>query len=244
MRLSFPIANFNWRDNTSQLFGVNKQVYQQFNIPGHNGLDFYVKDAKTSYGVPILATHDGIVDRLQYETSWRTNGNGIYLLSDEGFSTVYWHLSEIHVNIGQQVKRGDVLGLMGNTGFVLPPPDASNPHNGTHLHFAIFDSSQKDNEYHGFIDPAPYLINDGDKLPTKLVQDLFIGNSYGNQVANLQTILKLEGFAQEYEPNGSFGPKTMRDVILLQQKYGLTPAIGYCGAKTRSVLNARWSAYN
>jgi len=234
MIMKHPIKDFTWGGKITQLFGVNAPLYARFNIPGHNGIDY-----RCDYGEPILAAHDGVVSELYYENTWRTTGNGIYL-QDGDIKTVYWHLSEIQCVLGQKVKQGDIIGLAGNTGFVKPEPTQDNPHAGTHLHFAI--RKQVNNNYNGFVDPTLYLFKFGERLPLYFARDLFIGRS-GDDVSWLQTCLKLEGFAHDYEPLGYFGQKTLRDVINLQKKYNLEPAWGYVGPKTRKFLMGRFSIY-
>ena len=54
-------------------------------------------------------------------------GNFIIIAHDEGWSSVYGHLSEFRVKVGDQVKQGDVIGLSGDTGHVTGP----------HLHFEL-----------------------------------------------------------------------------------------------------------
>ena len=61
----------------------------------------------------------------------------------------------------------------------------------------------------------------------------------GDDISWLQSILKLEGFAGDYEPIAYFGAKTMRDVIYLQKKYNLTP-VGIFGPKTREIINSKY----
>ena len=240
-----PIANFTWLDNTSQLFGVNKDFYMpKFGIPGHNGIDIAVhgQDNKNGFGTKILATHDGVVEKMKQDVPFKTNGNGIYILDTGGrFSTVYWHLSQFHVNVGDKVTTGQVIGLMGNSGYVFPEPSPSCPYCGTHLHFSVYVHGL-DNEYGGFTDPVPWIIGPPKKLPIQFSRDLTIGYS-GNDVSWLQTCLKLENLAENYDPTGYFGNQTRKDVIKLQEIYGLSPTIGYVGPKTRNLLNKRWSVY-
>ena len=154
----FPIENFDW-NTVSQLFGVNSQTYQRrFGIPAHPGIDI-VKE----YGTHIVAAHDGIVGAVVFDDApLHTRGNGIYLNSLDGkFATVYWHLSSVLVSIGQKVKAGDVIGLMGNSGYVLPVPTEEKPKSGTHLHFAKLIYG-KQNRYKGFVDPLPDLYKQGE----------------------------------------------------------------------------------
>ncbi|MBD3276249.1 MAG: peptidoglycan DD-metalloendopeptidase family protein [Candidatus Marinimicrobia bacterium] len=74
----------------------------------HHGLDM---GAPT--GTPIYATADGVVRYAK-----RRGGYGlvISLKHDYGYETVYAHMSKFSVKPGQRVKRGDVIGEVGNTG--------------------------------------------------------------------------------------------------------------------------------
>lgn len=87
----------------------------------HAGLDI-----AASGGTPIHAAADGRVIRAGYN-----GGYGNYTcidhgkLSGQGFSTCYGHQSQIGVHVGERVRRGEVIGLVGSTG-------AST---GNHLHF-------------------------------------------------------------------------------------------------------------
>lgn len=243
MKLEFPIGNFNWSKNISQLFGVNKTLYEPtFRIPGHNGIDIQVTDEKNGYGTPILASHNGTIQTIQRDVPHRTSGNGIKLLSeDNSFSTTYWHLSDFNCNVGDKVTTGQVIGYMGNSGFVRPLPTQESPHLGTHLHFGIEIYGQS-SEYQTYVDPVPFLFKQGDKLPVFWNRDLFITMS-GDDVSWLQTCLKLEGLGQDYQPIGYFGTKTMRDVIQLQKKYEIIPRIGYFGQMTKRPLKKYSSFY-
>ena len=86
----------------------------------HKGMDF---SAPT--GTPIYATSDGKVIRVD----GRAPGYGKHIRIDHGFGyvTLYAHLSKFNVRRGQEVKRGDVIGFVGNTGRSVAP----------HLHYEI-----------------------------------------------------------------------------------------------------------
>ena len=98
----------------------------------HEGVDIGV-----SSGTPVMAIADGTVIMAAYN-----GGYGNYVGLDHGKDTDghaigsgYGHLSEIKVTQGQQVKKGDVVGLSGNTGASTGP----------HLHFNfIIDSKNVD----------------------------------------------------------------------------------------------------
>ena len=102
----------------------------------HTGLDFTCK-----IGTPVYASGDGIV----MFCGRSSNGYGIHIDINHGFGyiTKYAHLSEIKVATGQRVKRGDVIGLSGNTGLSKGP----------HLHYEITKSGNK-------INPVDYFYSD------------------------------------------------------------------------------------
>ena len=86
----------------------------------HKGMDF---SAPT--GTPVYSTSDGKVIRVD----GRAPGYGKHIRIDHGFGyvTLYAHLSQYNVRRGQEVKRGDVIGFVGNTGRSVAP----------HLHYEI-----------------------------------------------------------------------------------------------------------
>ena len=85
----------------------------------HEGMDF-----ASNIGTPVYATGNGIVKFAKWHSGY---GNLIEI--DHGFNYVtrYAHLSEISVATGQQVKRGDLIGKVGNTG----------KSTGPHLHYEV-----------------------------------------------------------------------------------------------------------
>ncbi|MDR2125669.1 MAG: M23 family metallopeptidase [Prevotellaceae bacterium] len=85
----------------------------------HDGLDF---TAPT--GTDVYATGDGVVASVRYSSSY---GNVIDIDHGFGYLTRYAHLSKILVTEGLQVKRGDKIGLSGNTGVSTGP----------HLHYEV-----------------------------------------------------------------------------------------------------------
>jgi murein DD-endopeptidase MepM/ murein hydrolase activator NlpD len=103
----------------------------------HQGVDIFAPR-----GTPVVAAADGLV------TSVGTNGLGgnvVWLMRPmRGESLYYAHLDTQLVTAGSYVRRGDVLGTVGNTGNARGGP--------THLHFGIYASG-------GAVDPLPYLVS-------------------------------------------------------------------------------------
>lgn len=107
----------------------------------HDGVDI----AGTGHGSPIFASNNGTVYEVGYGHS--SMGNYIMINHNNGYFTVYMHLSSVKVKEGQIVARGQTIGGMGNTGRST----------GTHLHFAIWTGGVP---YMGGTvhDPLPYLL--------------------------------------------------------------------------------------
>jgi len=117
-----------------------------WSIRAHNGIDYVCgRGREDSYGLPIIATQNGIIQRVDWDNPMSTKGNGIIFQGDtfahEGktkmLCEVFWHLSEITVKAGQRVSRGETIGYMGNSGYVIG--DATNVFGGTHLHYMVYE---------------------------------------------------------------------------------------------------------
>jgi len=100
----------------------------------HRGLDIAVGYS----GSPIVSTASGKVIKVEYDP--KGFGNYILIRHKYGFSTQYAHLQSINVKKGQEVQRGQVVGLLGNTGLSTGP----------HLHYEVHIGSQ-------LADPAKFL---------------------------------------------------------------------------------------
>lgn len=108
----------------------------------HKALDIY---SYQGYGSDIYVANDGVVTSVQggcVAGNLACNGRGgnyIVVRHNQGnYYTVYMHLKDIRVSVGQNVLRGQVIGSMGNTGNVIPVPTSSSPYSGTHLHFCLY----------------------------------------------------------------------------------------------------------
>jgi len=98
-------------------FGT-KRVYNNQLKSFHSGIDF-----KAKIGTKIVASNDGIV-RLAKNRFYA--GNSVIIDHGQGIFTCYYHLSKIVVKKNQRIKKGELLGLSGDTGRITGP----------HLHFA------------------------------------------------------------------------------------------------------------
>ncbi len=108
----------------------------------HEGIDF-----TAAIGTPIYATGDGVVSEAEYNSGGY--GNKIMINHGYSYETVYAHLSKIKVKVGQKVKRGEIIGLMGNTGKSTAP----------HCHYEVHKAGVPMNPIYFFfndITPAEY----------------------------------------------------------------------------------------
>lgn len=102
------------------------------------------QDFTAPVGTPIYATGDGKVTALKGSRRSKV-GMGLYLKVDHGYGyeTLYGHLDGFNVKRGQSVKRGDIIGFVGNTGGSTAP----------HLHYEVHKNGKK-------VNPAYYMFKD------------------------------------------------------------------------------------
>lgn len=106
----------------------------------HQGVDYTVPT-----GSRVFATADGKVK----EVKTRKTTSGRYIIIDHGggYETQYSHLSRIDVKKGQKVRRGDIIGLTGNSGLSLSP----------HLHYEVkFQGMRVDPIHYFFMELSPH----------------------------------------------------------------------------------------
>jgi murein DD-endopeptidase MepM/ murein hydrolase activator NlpD len=133
----------------TQGFGLNPSIYAKWGYAGHFGLDF-----AAPHGSPVLACDDGQVSRAGFTTG---NGNFVELKHAWG-SSLYMHFKDPPaIAVGQAIKKGQEIGKVGNTGYVIPAPTKERPLAGTHLHFSIKVNGIKNTPFNDFVDPTPYL---------------------------------------------------------------------------------------
>ena len=97
----------------------------------HAGMDF-----TAPRGTPIYATGDGVVTRADRKA--KGYGNHVRIDHGYGYVTLYAHMYKIKVRPGQKVKRGDIIGLVGNTGKSVGP----------HCHYEVRKNGKPLNPVH------------------------------------------------------------------------------------------------
>ena len=128
-----PISNKDLKQTAS---GYGMRIDPVYRTPHfHSGMDF---SAKT--GTDIYATGNGNVTYAAWKQGY---GNCVIIDHGYGFQTLYGHMSKFKVRVGQKVTRGQVIGLVGNTG----------KSTGPHLHYEVIVRGRYDN-------PAKYYYMD------------------------------------------------------------------------------------
>lgn len=110
----------------SRGFGIKIDPFTGTRQP-HLGLDLAADP-----GTPVYAAADGKVSSVEWDPGL---GRMIRITHLSGYTTIYAHLSLVKVKIGQHVKRGEMIGAVGNTGYSTGP----------HLHYEVHFQGQPKN---------------------------------------------------------------------------------------------------
>lgn len=119
----------------------------------HKGVDM-----STDYGVPVYATGDGVIEKVDKGRRRRGYGQQIVINHKFGYKTRYAHLQKMFVKPGEKVQRGQLIGEVGSTGGSTGP----------HLHYEViylgrnvnpvnyFNRNMTSDEYRQLIENTKY----------------------------------------------------------------------------------------
>lgn len=113
-------------------FGMHNDPFTGSYQP-HNGMDIAAPK-----GTPVYATAEGIVTSTAYQSGL---GNLIIIDHGNGYTTSYGHLSKVMVATGHRVNRGELIGLVGSTGYSTGP----------HLHYEVHLNNRA-------INPSDFIV--------------------------------------------------------------------------------------
>lgn len=129
-----PVSNKELKRMASGFGYRNHPIYKTRKF--HWGMDF-----SAPKGTPIYATGNG---KIEYaKRSGRGFGNHVKIDHGFGYKTVYAHMEKFIVRKGQKVKRGDLIGYVGNSGTSTAP----------HLHYEVIKGKKK-------VNPINFYFND------------------------------------------------------------------------------------
>ncbi|MBF0539078.1 MAG: M23 family metallopeptidase [Nitrospirae bacterium] len=130
-----PVSSF----NISSPFGWRTHP-QTGRSEFHSGLDMAVP-----LGTEVRATADGIVSFAEWSGG---SGNLVVIEHGFGFTTCYAHNRKVVVQVGQRVRRGDLISYVGSTGNSTGP----------HVHYEVWKNSSP-------VDPMVFLAQEGEDKP-------------------------------------------------------------------------------
>ncbi|MEK7599002.1 MAG: peptidoglycan DD-metalloendopeptidase family protein [Patescibacteria group bacterium] len=152
--LAWPISGA----TLTQDFGVTPYSKILYDGKPHNGIDI-----RAQVGTPVYAAEDGVIAASGNTDAFPrclSYGKWILIKHPNNLATLYAHLSLIKVANGNEVKRGDLIGYSGDTGYAKGP----------HLHFTVYaadtvefkssslpKSTCKFLPFGGYLNPLSYL---------------------------------------------------------------------------------------
>jgi len=153
MKLAYPVKGI--EEHITQKYGENPQIYSKYKIggvalKGHEGLDL-----RAPMGAEVVACDDGFVQEAIDQGSV---GYGKYVKIVHSWGeSVYAHFKEFKVKQGNQVKKGQTIGLADSTGNST----------ASHLHFSIrINPYKRDDGWGGYSDPESYLFGEDPTMPS------------------------------------------------------------------------------
>lgn len=112
-----PVSNKELKQTASGYGTRIDPIYKT--VKFHDGMDF-----SANIGTPIYATGNGTVTKAGWQSGY---GKVVVINHGYGYETLYAHMNDIDVRVGQKVVRGEVIGKVGNTG----------KSTGPHLHYEV-----------------------------------------------------------------------------------------------------------
>lgn len=220
------------------LDNVDKVCIYLFPVPGDNEItqeysaEHKAIDIAASSGSPVYAAEDGAVSYVQiwdgsYDTTGMMSyGHMIEIRHADGNTTLYAHLSEINVQQGEKVVRGQRIGRVGSTGNATGP----------HLHFEVITSEGK-------ADPADYLWT----MPGEWIMSYAADTEAGISLTGIgdtgKSVIHFYSLAKETTTTvtGSLGHLPTKAI-----KSGSTEYPAYCLEKDKLIwdnIDFTWSSF-
>lgn len=130
-----------------QPFGAHPEIYMQYGLPGHEGIDI-----RAPYGTNVYACAEGEVYLVEDGTNEHNYGRQVRIRHPKGYRTIYAHLERVLVRVGDKVKPRQLIGRADSTGNST----------GNHLHLTLkkdHATERGETDYPlDIIDPTPYLV--------------------------------------------------------------------------------------
>lgn len=190
--------------SVTSYFGPRSYTYQGRQINDyHKGIDLIANP--NNRNEDILAFADGVVTSVQKTGQQYGTGCYVRLKHSNGYYTLYYHLKSgsICVNVGDNVKQGQKLGVIGTTG----------QSTGVHLHFQIDKGSSA-----SAINPYDYLFNGKEFIPSNINSNVDPFPDVSNE--ELAKRVWIGEFGNGDERRNKLGSRYDAVQILVNQGYG------------------------
>lgn len=134
----------------TQEFLANTQLYTQFGLPGHDGVD-----VRAYHGDAVYAVANGVISDIHFVDDGHNYGIFIRVSHADNYETTYAHLKETIRAVGETVTAGTIIGLADNTG----------NSNGDHLHLTLKKKGETFTDRCGntwpsnICDPTPFMFH-------------------------------------------------------------------------------------
>ena len=145
------------------------------------GMQHYALDVRAQHGSEIFAPADGVVSDIVFDGD-SIGYAYVRLAHRKGVMTVYGHVSEVAVNVGDYVRRGEVIGFSGGTPGTV---GAGVRTTGPHLHFEVWQDGVR-------VDPLLYLPLE--EVPADYLPEDYRAEVQGELEAELKEISEALGF--------------------------------------------------
>lgn len=245
--MTYPIKADKLR--VTSYYGNRTYKYQGKKVSDfHSGIDLVANPSNSN--AEIVAFADGVVTGVRKTGEQYGNGCYVRVKHSNGWQTLYYHLksNSIVVNVGDNVKEGQKLGIIGTTGIST----------GIHLHFQIDKGSSSTS-----VNPYDYLFNGKEFLPSQSgidltkytdseLADMVIAGKFGNgaerrtklgdRYSSVQKLVneKLNGGAKKEDTQKQEDTKTSNEINLgdtvIVNGHGCASSTG-SGSKTRTYTN-------
>jgi murein DD-endopeptidase MepM/ murein hydrolase activator NlpD len=134
--------------------GIKSYLFKRSENHIHRGIDL-----PADIGTRVLAAADGIVRTANFEWHQGFTGYGRVVVIEHAHKvwTLYAHLTDVLVDLGQHVKAGSVIGTVGITQFLGPEHTSMLAENASHLHFEVSPRAYPQDAEASRMDPVKWL---------------------------------------------------------------------------------------
>ena len=172
-------------------------VSQWWKEGAHPAFDMFQPSKTYGYGTPLTAPEDVLIlqiprGKVTKSNTGLANGYGIFMKGLEtGQTHLFWHILPIvPVNLGDTIKRGQIVAYMGNAGMVfsggtlVPVEERLSTKKGTHLHWEVYTPQYK-------LGGAKLFVNFTDQVDWSLQPTYTVADQLKATVIALAKISKL-----------------------------------------------------